>query len=154
MWRIHVAGGPMLPKNLRRLASSEVQSVHDGVLTIERRLLLEKDPSHPVFVVKVPPGLGFVDNAPADLFFLRFDDIFNMFHLYPLHYTMVRLFSHSLDMQIIRENTPGIAIVEPYYMRDGCLGSPAERCIVASYLKRILVANKTKEYILVPYFPE
>ena len=57
-------------------------------------------------------------------------------------------------MQIIRENTPGIAIVDPYYMRDGCLGSPAERRIVASYLKRILVANKTKEYILVPYFPE
>ena len=98
--------------------------MHDGVLTIERRLLLEKDPSHPVFVVKVPPGLGFVDNAPADLFFLRFDDIFNMFHLYPLHYTMVRLFSLSLATQIIRENTPGIAIVDPYYMRDGCLGSP------------------------------
>uniref|UniRef100_A0ACD5YPA0 Uncharacterized protein n=1 Tax=Avena sativa TaxID=4498 RepID=A0ACD5YPA0_AVESA len=144
----------MLPKNLRKLASSELQSVHDGVLTIERRLLSEKDPSHLVFVVKVPPGLGFIDNAPADLFFLRFDDIFNMFHLYPLHYTMVRLFSLSLAMQIIRENTPGIAIVDPYYMRDGCLGSPSERRIVASYLKRILVANKTKEYILVPYFPE
>ena len=154
MWRIHVAGEPMLPKNLRKLASSELQSVHDGMLMIERRLLSEKDPSHPVFVVKVPPGLGFVDNAPADLFFLRFDGIFNMFHLYPLHYTMVRLFSLSLAMQIIRENTPGIAIVDPYYMRDGCLGSPAERRIVASYLKRIFVANKTKEYILVPYFPE
>ena len=57
-------------------------------------------------------------------------------------------------MQIIRENTPGIAIVDPYYMRDGFLGSPAEQRIVASYLKIILVANKTKEYILVPYFPE
>src|SRR4051812_48624447 len=77
-----------------------------------------------------------------------------MFHVYPLHYTMVHLFSLSLDMQIIRENTSGIAIVDPYYMRDGFLGSPAERRIVASYLKRILVAYKTKEYILVPYFPE
>ena len=67
---------------------------------------------------------------------------------------MVRLFSLSLAMQIIRESTPGIAIVDPYYIRDGCLGSLAERCIVASYLKRILVANKTKEYILVPYFPD
>ena len=93
MWRIHVADEPMLPKNLWRLASSELQSVHDGVLTIERHLLSKKDPSHPVFVVKVPPGLGFIDNAPADPFFLRFDDIFNMFHLYLLHYTMVRLFS-------------------------------------------------------------
>ncbi len=82
MWRIHVAGEPMLPKNLRKLASSELQSVHDGVLMIERRLLADKDPSHPVFMVKVPPGLGFVDNAPADLFFLRFDDIFNMFHAF------------------------------------------------------------------------
>src|SRR4051812_31357208 len=69
MWRIHVAGEPMLPKNLRKLASSELQSVHDGVLTIERRLLSDKDPPHPVFMVKVPPGLGFVDNAPANLFF-------------------------------------------------------------------------------------
>src|SRR3954463_549000 len=96
----------------------------------------------PIFVVKVPLGLGFVANAPEDLFFLRFDDIFNMFHLYPLHYTMVRPFSLSLAMQIIRENTSGIAIVDPYYMCGGCLGSPAERSIVASYLKRILVANK------------
>ena len=149
-----MAGEPMLTKKLLRLATSEMRSVHDGVLTIERRLLAEKDPSHPVFVVKVPRGLGFVDNVPADLFFLRFDDIFNMFHLYPLHYTMVRLFSLSLAIQIIRENTPGIAIVDPYYMRDGCLGSANERRIVASYLKRIFVANKTKEYILVPYFPE
>ena len=60
MWRIHVAGEPMLPKNLRRLASSELQSVHDGVLTIERRLLSEKYPSHPVFVVKVPLGLSLI----------------------------------------------------------------------------------------------
>src|SRR3954470_24128041 len=138
----------MLPNNLRKLASLELQSVHDVVLTIERRLISEKDPSHPVFVVKVPPGLGFIDNAPMDMFFLQFDDIFNMFHLYPLHYTMVRLFSLSLAMQIIRENTPAIAIVYPYYMRDGCLGRAVERCFMASYLRRIFVVNKTKEYIL------
>ena len=44
---------------------------------------------------------------------LRFDDIFAMFNRHPLHYTFVRLFSLSMEMQIIRDKTPDIVIVDP-----------------------------------------
>ena len=38
-------------------------------------------PTYPVFPVKVPKGMGFFDKPPFDMFFLRFHEIFNMFHL-------------------------------------------------------------------------
>jgi len=154
MYGLHVVGIPMLSQRMLDAASEPMRSLHDGVLTIERRLLREKDLSYPVFVVKVPEGRGFVDKAPADLFFLRFDDIFNMFHLKWLHYTLVRLFSLSMAMQVLRENTPGIAIVDPYYMRDSVLANPGDRQVVKEYLQAFMLANKRKDYILMPFFPE
>jgi hypothetical protein len=35
--------------------------------------------------------MGFVDTSPGDLFFLRFEDFFNMFNLKWLQHTLVRL---------------------------------------------------------------
>jgi hypothetical protein len=105
-------------------------------------------------VAKVPKGMGFVDKAPGDVFFLQFDDIFNMFHLKRLHHTFVRLFLLSMAVQITREKTPGIAIVDPYYMRDSHLGTPGDRRVVTEYLQAFMVANKRKDYILIPYFLE
>ena len=102
----------------------------------------------------MPGGMGFVDNSPGDLFFLRFDDIFNMFHLKRLDYTLVRLFSLHMAMKVEREKTPSIAIVDPYYMRDTVLSNAGDRTIVRDYLRDIMLANKRKNYILIPYFPE
>ena len=98
--------------------------------------------------------MGFVDNSPGDLFFLRFDDIFNMFHLKRLHYTLVRLFSLSMAMQVLREKTPGVAIVDPFYMRDSVLSNPGDRRVVIEYLQNFMLKNKRKDYILMPFFPE
>jgi hypothetical protein len=53
-------------------------------------------PSYPVFFVRVPKKLGFIDRSPGDVFFLRFDDIFEMFHRRRLDPTLVRLVALSM----------------------------------------------------------
>ena len=67
--------------------------LHDGVLFQEERLLKEKDPTYPVFSAKVPEidALGFVTKDSEDVLLLRFNDIFNIYHMYALHPSIVRL---------------------------------------------------------------
>ena len=98
--------------------------------------------------------MGFVDKSPGDLFFLRFDDIYNMFHLKWQHYTLVRLFSLSMAMQVLREKTPGVAIVDPFYMCDSILSNPGDQRVVIEYLQNFMLKNKRMEYILMSFFPE
>ena len=50
-----------------------------------------KNLTYPVFVGRVPKGLGFVDTSPGDVLILRFDDVFDMFHMKRLYPTFVRL---------------------------------------------------------------
>jgi hypothetical protein len=109
---------------------------------------------YPVFVAKVPVGKGFIDTPPADLLFQRYEDIYNMFHVKRLDYSLVRLFSLSMAMKVERERTPGIAIVDPFYMRDSILLAPGDRAVVKDYLQDFMLKNKRKDYILVPFFPE
>ena len=131
-----------------------MRSLHDGVLQVEMQLLEMKSPTYPVFMVKVPKGMGFLDKSPAELFFLRFDDIFNMFHLKRLHPTLVRLFTLSEAYQVRKEDTPAIAIADPYYMLESNLCTHEGRLVVMQYIEDFLVANKEKEIFLLPYFPE
>ena len=51
------------------------------MLWIEKGLITSKDPGYPLYVVNVPRQLSYVDFFPADKFFLRFDYIFDMFHV-------------------------------------------------------------------------
>ena len=106
-----------------------------------------------VFVAKVPEGKGFVDSAIGGTIVLRFDDIFAMFNLHPLHYTFVWLFSLSMEMRIIRDKTPDIVIVDPFYMRAKLLGSVGDRQVASSYLEGVILANLDKDNFLVDYFP-
>ena len=85
---------------------------------------------------------------------LRFDDIFAMFNLQTLHYTFVRLFSLSMEMRIIRDKTPDIMIVDPFYMRAKHLGSAGDWQVASTYLQGVILANNDKDNFLVPYFPE
>ena len=57
-------------------------------------------------------------------------------------------------MKIIRENTPGIAIVDPYYMRDIHLSTSGDRLNAAKYLQGFFHACISKDYILLPYICE
>src|ERR1041385_6648634 len=66
------------------------------------------------------------------------------FTFFPLHYTFVRLFPLSLDMRIIRDKTPDIVIVDPFYMRAKLLCSPGDRRLASDYLQDVILANKDK----------
>ena len=149
-----MAGQPILPPNLVDKLPGDLRSLHDSVLHLECGILQMKNPTYPVFMGRVPKGLGFVDTSPGDVFFLRFDDIFNMFHMKRLYPTFVRLVALSMAQQLIKEETPGIAIMDPYYMVEWILSSPGDRVIVTRYIEEFFVTNKDKDVILVPYFPE
>jgi len=153
MRTFHWVGEPILPDEYRKKLHGSMLSLHDSVRTVEKILLGDEDPTYPVFVARVPKNMGFVDKSPGDVFFLRFDDIFKMFHLQRLHHTMVRLVSLSMAHQIIKEDTPGITIMDPYYMLESNLGTDAEKLLVMRYIEDFLVANKHKSIFLLPYFP-
>ena len=82
--RVHVAVRPMLQTNLLNAATGAMRSLHDSVLSLEKRRLGEKDVAYPVFAAKVPEGTGFVDNSIGGTIVLRFDDIHAMLNLHPL----------------------------------------------------------------------
>ena len=151
---IHWLGQPILPEEYRDKLSGPMRSLHDSVLTVEKQLLGMGSPTYPVFVARVPKNMGFVDKSPGDVFFLRFDDIFKMFHLQRLHHTLVRLVPLSMAYPVIKVETPGIAIMDPYYMLESNLSTDGKWLIVTRYIEDFLVANKQKEIILLPYFPE
>ena len=109
---------------------------------------------HTGFCGQVPEGKGFVDSAIGGTIVLRFDDIFSMFNLHLLHYTFVRLFSLSMEMRIIREKTPDIVIVDPFYMHAKLWSSAGGRQVASSHLKDVILANPDKDNFLVAYFPE
>ena len=88
----------MLPTNMLNAATGAMRSLHDYVLSLEKRHLRENDVAYLVFVAKVPEGKGFVDGDIGVTVVLRFDDIFAMFNLRPLHYSFLRLFSLSMEM--------------------------------------------------------
>src|ERR1041385_5568584 len=90
MSRVHVAGRPMLSVVMLNAATGAMKSLHDIVLNTKTRRLRENDVAYPVFTAKVPEGKGFVACDIGRVIFLRFDDIFAMFHLFPLLYTFVR----------------------------------------------------------------
>ena len=149
-----MAGRPMLPTNLLNAATGAMWSLHDSVLSLEKRRLSENDVAYPVFVAKVLEGKGFVDSTIGGMIVLRFDDIFGMFNLHPLHYTFIRLFLLSMEMRIIRDKTPDIGIVDPFYMHAKILDNAGDRQVASSHLEGIILANLDKDNFLVPYFPE
>jgi hypothetical protein len=131
-----------------------MRSLHDAILYEETHRIKEKDESYMVLVVKVPKGLGFVEASYTDKYYLRYSDIFDMYQTYRLHYTLVRLYSLNMAVRVIRDNTPGIAIVDPFFMRENCLDQPGDQAIVVKYLKDFMLNNKKKDYILMPYHPD
>ena len=76
--RVHVAGKPLLPPELLCLAKGPMLSLHEAILMMEGLLLKDKNPNYPVLTVQVPKNVDFVTEAPADLFFIAFEDVFNL----------------------------------------------------------------------------
>jgi hypothetical protein len=150
---VHTMGEPMLNERMLKACSADMRSLHDSILYLEQRQLDENDSTYPLYMAKVPKGKGFVEAAPADIMLLRFADIFDLFHMYRLYQTFVRLFSLSIQMQIIRDKTPGIVVVDPYYMRESQLSKLAGRNAAINYLSDVMTSNIGKD-LLLAYFPE
>ncbi|KAI4980083.1 hypothetical protein ZWY2020_016836 [Hordeum vulgare] len=117
---------------------------------MEKRRLSKNDVTYPVFVAKVLEGKGFVDSTIGHMIVLWFDDIFAMLNLYPPHYTFIRLFSLSMEMRIIRDKTPDIVIVDPFYMRAKLMGGAGDQQVVSSYLEGVILAHADKDNFLMP----
>ena len=97
-------------------------ALQQSILHLEERLLRDKEPNYPVFVVQVPKELvDFVQEDPADLFFIAYEDAFKLFHTQRLDYNMVRLYALDAAMKIKRDGTEYVTVVDPYYMRDSHL---------------------------------
>jgi hypothetical protein len=151
--RMHEAGKPILPPKLLRIAQGSMKALHDAILMLEGILLNDEDPNYPVFTCKVPKGVNFVDEAPADVFFIAFEDVFKLFHSRRLDYNLVRLYALNLAVKIKRETNPYVAIADPYYMRDSQLVEGSGRRIMArEYLQSFMLKNMSKNSHLVPFF--
>jgi hypothetical protein len=154
--RVHEAGKPILSGDLLRLAEGPMIALQESILHLEELLLKDKHPSYPAFAVKVPKELvDFVQEDPADVFFIAYEDIFKLFHTQRLDYNMVRLYALDVAMKIRRDDTPYVAIVDPYYMRDSHLVEGSKtRETAMEYLVRVMLANKRKNALLLPFFFE
>ncbi|KAK1652481.1 hypothetical protein QYE76_070286 [Lolium multiflorum] len=71
--------------------------------------------------------MNFVEKYPADLCFIRFNDIFSIYRMQMLHFSVVRLVALSLSSQIVKEGTPTIAIMDPFYMRESIICNAGDR---------------------------
>jgi hypothetical protein len=154
-WRkMHFLGEPMLPREILKDMGGSIKDMHDSIMYLEDQLLREKNPGYPVHVVNVPTNVGFVDVYLGDLFFIRFEDIFRLLHMFQMDKSLVRLISLSMAHDIIIERRGRIVIMDPFYMDELFLGAPGNRAIVSKYIKDFMVANKDKDCFLMPYFPE
>jgi hypothetical protein len=148
------AGKPiMTDEQVANASGSMVNLMHD-ILFLEEGLLKETNPSYPVFTVKVPADVGFVDDHPTDIFFISYEDVFKIFNTKRLDYNLVRLYALQRAMKVNREHNPSVAIADPYFMREGMLLNPANHSRAKEYLQKFLLDNKSKKDILLPYFLE
>jgi hypothetical protein len=155
LWRkMYVLGEPMLPSEILKDIGASIKDVHDNIMYLEDQLLREKNPGYPLHVVKVPTNVGFVDGYPGDLFFIRFEDIFRILHMFRMDKSLVHLILLSMVHDIIVERRGRIVIMDPFYMDELFLGAPRNWAIVSKYIEDFMVANKDKDCFLMPYFPE
>jgi hypothetical protein len=115
-------------------ASRAMVNLMHAILFLEEGLLKETNRSYPVFTVKVPADVGFIDDHPADIFFISYEDVFKLFNAKRLDYNLVRLYALQRAMKVNREQNPGIAIADPYFMHEGMLLNPVNCSRAKEYL--------------------
>ena len=131
-------------------AYGHMHSLHQSILHLEGLLLKDKYPNYPVFTIQVPMDdeFDFVREAPANLFFIAYEDVFNLFHFKRLNYNLVRLYALNAAMKISRDNLLHVAVADPYYMRDSQLveGSTT-RTQATEYLERFMLRYEGKNIL-------
>jgi hypothetical protein len=151
---MHIAGQPKLTKEMLANAGGAIMNLHNSIQYLEERLLKGKNPGYPAYKIKVPEGHGFVDRSPTKIFFVWYEDIYNLLHSNHLDYNLVRLYMLHMALKAKREKTKGIMIVDPYFMRDVALANEGDRATVKEYLGNIFVENPNIDSNLLPCFPE
>ena len=142
---MHHLGKSILPADCVEKLRGHLLDLHEVVVVIETKLL----------IAMVPDRLGFVREEGADLLFVRFDDIFAMFHMLPLHPSIVRLVALEMAHQIKLEDTLGILMVDPYYMQEMFVNNLEGRKSATRYLQKLFLDNASRKCsFLLPYFPE
>jgi hypothetical protein len=58
-----------------------------------------------------------------------------------------------MAMPVVRDKTPGIAVVDPYYMRESQLSTWEGKKVAIEYLSVIMGKNIGKD-LLMAYFPK
>ena len=150
----HIPGQPILPATALRARFGDLRRLHDDVLRREKSLIATENPRYPFYVVNVSRQSSYVHSCPAEKFLLRFDYIFDMFHMKKLDFTIVCLYALYMNYIIGIEQIPYICVADPYFMHEGFLVVCAEhREYARDYIVDFMVANKDKEAILVPYHP-
>ncbi|KAK1661348.1 hypothetical protein QYE76_049507 [Lolium multiflorum] len=130
-------GGTVQPKKRKRPAKKDAKA---------KEAAKSKD--------TVPTGMNFVEKYSAGLCFIWFNDIFDVFRMKMLHFYVVRLVALSLSSQIVKEGTPGVAIMDPFYMRESIICNAGDRAIATKQVEDFLLVNIKKSGILIPYFAE
>lgn len=150
-WRAyHVPGHPMVPRHEFDILPNEMKILHENIRQVE---LAPDENNVSYYTVKVPEGFHFVDQYPADKFYLEFAEIFAMFNLYRLEASLVRLWALYQARETRRLNHPDVGIADPYHMHENNVRSEQGREIMKEYLVSALLAHKGKDYLLVPYNP-
>ena len=125
------------------------------MLSTEKSLLASKDPGYPTYAARVPEGKCYIDTRPAEVFFLRFDHIFEMFLTRRLDFTIIHLFVLHMSSVMKSEEVSQICVADPYYMHESFLSlGDFERETAREYLQNFMVQNKDREIVLVPYHPK
>jgi hypothetical protein len=124
---MHIASQPMLTKEMLANTGGAIVNLHDSIQYLEECLLKEKNSGYPICTIMVPEGHGFIDQAPNEIFFVRYEDIYNLLHSNRLNYKLVRLYMLHMALKAKREKTKGIMIVDPYFMRDVALANEGDR---------------------------
>jgi hypothetical protein len=147
-------GEPILPQQDLTTITEDMRSLHDTILHLEKTLMHENNPLYPVFTVKVPKGLGFIDTGLKSPFLVRHADIFNMFHLRHLPHSIIPLMALGMAPQLAREKNPIVVIIDPFFMLESIVHSEGDDALVEKYIEDFFVANHDKETLLIPYFPK
>ncbi|KAK1679518.1 hypothetical protein QYE76_040366 [Lolium multiflorum] len=152
----HVAGEPILSSAMLKSLTGDLSSLHDDVLTKEKHMLKSMDdPNFPVFLVKVPTDLGFVDTSPRGcvlpVFFLWFEHICDMLHMKSPDDSLVRLYALHLAHLVAKEQLEDIAIGDAYYMHEHQLVSHEGRVVMMEYISCITFPEHG---ILIILYPE
>ena len=124
------------------------------MLAREKSLLISGKPGYQLYAAQVPGGKLYVEGWPANKFILRFDYIYDMFHMTKLDFQFIRMYALYLNYIIRRENIKYICVADPYYMHESFLAVCKEhRDYASKYIGEFMIANKDKETILLPYHP-